>query len=86
MKILLVDDTMKGHHFYYIQSILSLPHEFVFFSPQHEPQLACRQITEPSLNFVPRKFGAWLSFLNAVKKTAEAEQVDCVHFLDGALF
>ncbi|MBP5450174.1 MAG: hypothetical protein J6Y01_08700, partial [Spirochaetales bacterium] len=86
MKILLVDDTMKGHHLYYIQSILTLPHEFVFFSSENSPLLPCRQIKNEHLNFVPRKFGDWLKFINEVKKTAESEQVDCVHFLDGALF
>ena len=86
MKILLVDDTMSGHHLYYIRSILTLPHEFVFFSSETSSLLSCRQIKNEKLNFVPRKFGDWLHFIIEVKKAAESEQVDCVHFLNGALF
>ena len=86
MKILLVDDTMKGHHLYYIQSILTLPHEFVFFSSQTSPLLSCHQIKNEHLNFVPRKFRDWLKFISEVKNAAESENVDCVHFLNGALF
>ena len=79
-----VDNSVKGHHLEYLR-YLSENRDYESFAvlPQTVDKLEIRQIVYPHLNLKEKKLFAYLKYMKTLKRIAQQENVDVIHFLDG---
>lgn len=84
MKILYVENMIRGHHVPYVQALAGYKgHESVIVTPQKIPAVPQKQFVFPKMNFDSKKFSDYCECLRYIDKVAGEESVDIIHFLDG---
>ncbi len=85
MKILLVDQTLTGHHISYLESVSSIAEcEFVYVLP--------KEYNKPNVHIIKpnfksgRSFKEYMKYMGRIYQIACKEKVDIVHFLYGDYF
>lgn len=82
MKIMYIDASTKGHHLIYLNNLLqnASPESFAVL-PKHEGNIKgrFREISTPAL----RTFSGYRAWIKNLKRIAEEERPDIIHFLDG---
>lgn len=84
MKIMYVDYSIEGHHLEYLRQLTqNCEYESIVVLPQYVGDLPIRQVCYPNLNLKEKKLIPYLKYMWNLKKIAEKEQPDIIHFLDG---
>ncbi len=84
MKILFVDNSVKGHHVPYLKSLIKCCDDYICYLPEFIEEIPKeKQMVFPENC---KAFSGYLTWINKVRKIANNEKVDIVHFLYGDIF
>lgn len=80
MTILYVDDVIDGHHMPYLNGIINKKsHKCILLNSQRVDGVLIKQYS--TSNWPTKSFLRYLKFIYEIKKIAEKEKVDIIHFL-----
>lgn len=84
MKVMYVDYSVEGHHLEYLKYLSkSNSYESIAVLPQQVENLQIKQIVCSKLDLKKKKLLDYLKYMKQLKRIAEDEHVDVIHFLDG---
>ena len=87
MKVLFVDNGIRGHHFQYFDSLCSIKSvEPILVLPEYCPDSDYRQIKYNNIEGKRRNFIIYIKWLIEIKKIAKKTKPDIIHFLYGDAF
>lgn len=87
MKVLFIERGLSGHRKIYHKTLIESigVKNAVLITPEVEPDLACEQVIDESINLSPRTIRDYQVWIKIIKNTAARYAVTIIHFLDGDL-
>lgn len=87
MKVLLVDNGIKGHHLNYIKALTeNINAQFVVVLPEKSDEIFAKQVVYKTIESQKRKLSTFLKWVAEIKSIIRKESPDVVIYLYGDLF